>query len=247
MLGNNPISSNPISSIGTTSSTGITANLAVTLDSIAFDATANHGRSAVLNATLDSIQVAMSGIVGHDASMAVTLDSIAFSANANIGHPAIMDVTLESVNVLMNAINGHSATMAVTLNSIDVLINATDGHLATMAVTLDSIDVSMSATENHVFVVDTHDGEGLKKKFQKEAQDKAKYRKRVIDLYEELVELKPKAAEEIIAPFADENAQKQSGLDFNALLGNLDRTEALYNSLKRELEEIDDEEVFLLL
>lgn len=209
MLGNNPISSAPISSLG--------------------DSGAN--------------------------TLSVTLESISTNISASVYTPqnltATLAVTLEGIGVSMTETNGHTATMAATLDSISTNINATvytpKNITGTLAATLDSIGVSMRATETPIFVVDTHDGEGLKKKFQKEAQDKAKYRKRVIDLYEELVELKPKAAEEIIAPFADENAQKQSGLDFNALLGNLDRTEALYNSLKRELEEIDDEEVFLLL
>jgi hypothetical protein len=188
---------------------------------------------------------------GVSGTLAVTLDSISVNIAAVPGHSATMAITLDSIGVSMTDTLGHTATMAFSLNSISTNINATvytpKNITGTLAATLDSIGVSMRATETPIFVVDTHDGEGLKKKFQKEAQDKAKYRKRVIDLYEELVELKPKAAEEIIAPFADENAQKQSGLDFNALLGNLDRTEALYNSLKRELEEIDDEEVFLLL
>lgn len=95
---------------------------------------------------------------------------------------------------------------------------------------------------------DTHDGGHHKKKFQKEVSDKERRKQQIIDLYEELVELKPKAAEEIIAPFVQNAVQSQkANIDFNAILKTLDRTESLYNSLQRELQEIDDEEVFLLL
>jgi hypothetical protein len=251
MFGNNPFSSAPISSY----EININGTFSATLDSISVNIGATVytpiNLTATMAVTLDSLSVSAAAVLGHAGSMSVTLDSIQVSATGTLGHTANMAVTLESIDVNMSETLGHTASMAVTLQSISTDINAlvsSPGAITgTLAATLDSIGVSMFAAETPIFVVDTHDGEGLKKKFQKEAQDKAKYRKRVIDLYEELVELKPKAAEEIIAPFADENAQKQSGLDFNALLGNLDRTEALYNSLKRELEEIDDEEVFLLL
>jgi hypothetical protein len=63
-----------------------------------------------------------------------------------------------------------------------------------------------------------------------------------------LVELKPKAAEDAIAPFIDNVVQSQSAnIDFDTLLKNLDRAEAIYSSLQRELQEIDDEDILLLL
>jgi hypothetical protein len=209
MLGNNPISSAPISSLG--------------------DSGAN--------------------------TLSVTLESISTNISASVYTPqnltATLAATLGDIGVSMTETNGHTATMAVTLDSISTNINATvytPQHITgTLAATLDSISVNMYATESPIYVVDTHDGDYYKKKFAKEIADNSRRRKQVVDLYEELVELKPKAAIDAVAPFIENDVNSQNSIDFNALLADLNRTEAVYNSLKRELEEIDDEDVLLLL
>ena len=224
MLGNNPFSDLPFSTLS-----------------------ASQSVTGTLSATLDSVSVAATASIGHPGTLAVTLDSISVAASATVGHTATLAATLGSIDVLINATGGQLATMAVTLDSINVSMSGSIGRTGTMAVTLDSISVDINATENKIYVVDTHDGEYYKKKFAKESQDKAKYRQRVVDLYEELVELKPKAAIDAVAPFIENDVNSQNSIDFNALLADLNRTEAVYNSLKRELEEIDDEDVLLLL
>lgn len=99
-----------------------------------------------------------------------------------------------------------------------------------------------------VVVIDTHDGDYIKKRFRKEIDDRLRRKAQIIELYEELVELKPKSAEQVIAPFVASDIKAESAnIDFDAILANLDRAEALYNALLRELQEIDDEDILLLL
>lgn len=251
MFGNNPFSSAPISSY----EINVNGTFSATLDSISTNINATVytpvNRTATMAVTLDGISVAATAVLGHTASMAVTLDSIDVAANATLGHAGTLAVTLDSIDVNMATVIGHTATMAVTLDSISTNINAlvsSPGAITgTLAATLESISVAITATENKIYVVDTHDGEYYKKKFAKESQDKAKYRQRVVDLYEELVELKPKAAIDAVAPFVENDVNSEKGIDFNKLLSDINQTEAVYNALRRELEEIDDEEVFLLL
>jgi hypothetical protein len=102
-----------------------------------------------------------------------------------------------------------------------------------------------------VILVDTHDGDNKKKKrFDAEAEKRAKRRQEIIAAYEELVEGKPRVAQEIVAPFVEttveveqETAMPVAQINFDALLNDVVRMERLY----RELQELDDEEALLLL
>lgn len=100
-----------------------------------------------------------------------------------------------------------------------------------------------------VILVDTHDGDNKKKKrFDAEAEKRAKRRQEIIAAYEELVEGKPRVAQEIVAPFVEVavvNAEvvPVAQINFDALLNDVARMERLY----WELQELDDEEALLLL
>ena len=104
-----------------------------------------------------------------------------------------------------------------------------------------------------VVLIDTHDGgKNTHKKikeprYDEDAKRREARRKEVISVYEELVEGRPRVVAEIVAPFVEEAAQFEvppvNAIDFDALLADVARVEALY----RELEEMDDEEVLLLL
>ena len=102
-----------------------------------------------------------------------------------------------------------------------------------------------------VILVDTHDGDNKKKKrFDAEAEKRAKRRQEIIAAYEELVEGKPRVAQEIVAPFVEtaveveqEAAIPVAQINFDALLNDVVRMERLY----RELQELDDEEALILL
>lgn len=259
-------------------SAGKTATIAFTLADVTVAADATLGHSASLAITLDSLSVDIAATVSGGASltatMAVTLDSLSFASNATLGHTATLAATLADVSFASNATLGHTATLAATLGDVVFASTATTGHTATAAFSLDSIStainvsvapagaitaavaftldsIGFAATANvqsQVIVVDTHDGDYHKKKFQKEVKDKDRRKQQIIDLYEELVELKPKAAADAIAPFVPNAVKSQSeSINFNALLKNLEKTEALYNALQRELQEIDDEDILLLL
>ncbi len=73
-------------------------------------------------------------------------------------------------------------------------------------------------------------------------------RKEVISIYEELVEGRPRVVAEIVAPFVETPVPAYAvpaveQIDFDALLADVERLQALY----REMQEKDDEEVLLLL
>lgn len=100
-----------------------------------------------------------------------------------------------------------------------------------------------------VVIMDMHDG-GKKKpqpRYDEDSKRREARRKEVISIYEELVEGRPRVVAEIVAPFVEETTQFEippvNAIDFDALLADVARVEALY----RELEEMDDEEVLLLL
>lgn len=101
-----------------------------------------------------------------------------------------------------------------------------------------------------IVLIDTHDGDKRKhKRFDEEAKKRAERRKEIIAAYEELVEGKPRVAQEIVAPFVEtdievvEAAIPVAQINFDALLNDVARMERLY----RELQELDDEEALLLL
>ena len=100
-----------------------------------------------------------------------------------------------------------------------------------------------------VILIDTHDGDKRKhKRFDEEAKKRAKRREEVIAAYEELVEGKPRVAQEIISPFVEVDLTQPDGIpvaqiNFDALLNDVTRIERIY----RELQEMDDEEALLLL
>ena len=102
-----------------------------------------------------------------------------------------------------------------------------------------------------VVLIDTHDGDKRKhKRFDEEAKKRAERRKEIIAAYEELVEGKPRVAQEIVAPFVEADIEVAvaaaipvAQINFDALLNDVVRMERLY----RELQELDDEEALLLL
>jgi hypothetical protein len=101
-----------------------------------------------------------------------------------------------------------------------------------------------------VVIMDMHDGGKNKRKqprYDEDSKRREARRSEVIAVYEELVEGRPRVVAEIVAPFVEVAAPFDippvNAIDFDALLADVTRVEALY----RELEEMDDEEVLLLL
>jgi len=111
--------------------------------------------------------------------------------------------------------------------------------------------VAEVTTPPPVILVDTHDGDHKKKRrYDEEAKKRAERRQEIIAAYEELVEGKPRVAQEIVAPFVEVEAEVAelavipvAQINFDALLDDVTRLERLY----RELQELDDEETLLLL
>ena len=100
-----------------------------------------------------------------------------------------------------------------------------------------------------IIIDDTHDGDYKKRKWAEERATKEKRKAEIIDLYERIVEGKPEAAAEIVAPYVKTKAQGQKTaplvrqIDFDKLMRDITKVEALY----KEHLEMDDEEVLALL
>jgi len=104
-----------------------------------------------------------------------------------------------------------------------------------------------------VVIIDGHDGgknthkKRKEPRYDEDSKRREARRNEVIAVYEELVEGRPRVVAEIVAPFVETAAPFDvppvNAIDFDALLADVTRVEALY----RELEEMDDEEVLLLL
>lgn len=96
--------------------------------------------------------------------------------------------------------------------------------------------------------VDTHDGVDRKRKeaeHRKSEAAKAKARRdEVLALFEQIVEGKPRIAEEIAEPFVIEaTAQSPAVINYDAMLSDLDRVNRIYN----EHIDMDDEDVLALI
>jgi len=95
-----------------------------------------------------------------------------------------------------------------------------------------------------VLIYDFHDGGKRKKQEEAErkrlaAKNKAK-RDEIIALFEQIVEGKPRIAEEIVAPFLN---QKLNSIDFDSMMQNYAKVQQIYDTLI----EIDDEDVLIFL
>ena len=105
-----------------------------------------------------------------------------------------------------------------------------------------------------IVVIDTHDGgknthrKRREPKYDEYEKQRQARRKEVIAIYEELVEGRSRIVAEIVAPYVEEESTSipippVNAIDFDALLADVTRLEALY----REMQEKDDEDVLLLL
>ena len=111
-------------------------------------------------------------------------------------------------------------------------------------------DIGVSTPPTPIVVIDTHDGDRIKKRrFKAEAEERAKRKAELIDLYEQVVEGRPAIAQQLVEEFIEtpieavKSGQIAPVINYDKLLDSLSTIEALY----RERQEMDDEEVFLLL
>jgi hypothetical protein len=100
-----------------------------------------------------------------------------------------------------------------------------------------------------VVIVDTHDGDKVRKRFKKEVRDQERRKKQILEAYERLVEGKVIAVEDIVEEFTSPEqktgsvAFKQQYIDFDRLLNDLNAAERLWQLYLA----MDDEDVLALL
>jgi hypothetical protein len=96
-----------------------------------------------------------------------------------------------------------------------------------------------------IIVIDTHDGDYLKKRFEDDKTRSKRKRSEIIHAYERLVEGKPDVAEQIAAPYIKppNNKRHDPFINYDKLLADVERAEQLWQAYL----DLDDEEVLMLL
>lgn len=101
-----------------------------------------------------------------------------------------------------------------------------------------------------IVVVDTHDGDGKrkKKKFDEEVEKNRLRKQQIIDAFEVIIEGRPELAEDLAEEHIEVFAKSQpqitiQKINFESFIQDIDKVEKLF----RALQELDDEEVLLLL
>ena len=151
-----------------------------------------------------------------------------------------------AVIIKTRLITANNGTYALTGQSAALLYGAgytLTANNGTYALTGQSATIAYAASP--FIVIDTHDGDYLKKKFEDEANRARRKKSNIIHAYERLVEGKSEIVEEIVAPFVMQTKRitKVPRIDFDKLLGDFDRIEALWEAYI----EMDDMEVVALL
>ena len=107
-------------------------------------------------------------------------------------------------------------------------------------------DVTASIQPVIIVGLDSHEGDKKRhKKWKDDAEAQERRKRELIDVYEQLVEGRPAVAQAIVKPYVKAPTRRiaQPTIDWNRLVADLDRVEAIY----REHREMDDEDILLLL
>jgi hypothetical protein len=199
------------------------------------------------SATTDGADVNLAYLgISTNATSDTTDGSDLNNAIANLNSNAVSNTT-DGSDIYALFANVNADATSATTDGTDIYNISVSSFINAVSATTDGADVS-SAIANvgpNVVVIDTHDGgDRQKKRFNAEAEEKKRRKDQLIAIYEDLLEAKPSIAEEIVAPFARQDKQDiYASIDFDALLSDLNRVDALY----REHQEMDDEEVLLML
>lgn len=158
----------------------------------------------------------------------------------------------DSLPVTGNGATGGVGTLGVSNTAALTGVSATGGVGsvgATITVAISGVSATgdvgtVTASIQPIIIDDTHDGDGQKKRFLEELKKKERKRLQLIEIYEDLLEAKPEVVKPIVAAFVQKTTKYAvPTINFEALLADLDKVEALY----KEHREMDDEEVLLLL
>lgn len=161
------------------------------------------------------------------------------------GFAATLTVTAAGAYV----INAEPGAYAITGSGANLL--ATRSLLAgSGAYSITGFDATLTqGGVTPVVIVDTHDGDKVRKRFKKEVQDQERRKKQILEAYERLVEGKVIAVEDIVEEFTSPEqktgsvAFKQQYIDFDRLLNDLNAAERLWQLYLA----MDDEDVLALL
>ena len=260
---------------GTSGSATATA-VAVTIEEItSFSVTANTGSYAVIGSNANllygrkfSAETGSYAVTGFNANLfygrkfsaetgvyAIT----GFDANLFYNRKLISDTgsyaitgfaaTLTKTTAGGYSINAESGTYALTGFSANLLTTrlllAAPGSYAVTG-------FNATLTQGGIVPIvieDTHDGDRVRKRFEKERRDRDRRKKQIIEAYEYLIEGKVPAAQEIIEQFVESEekpgtvAIEQQYINFDKFLNDLNAVERLWQLYLA----MDDEDVLALL
>ena len=139
-------SGNDVRLRGEPSSGSTQGTLAVTLDDMAFAASAVAGRAGSMSAALDGITPSVSATSGHSGSGTLLLDAIAPSVSAVAGHTGNGTLLLDAITASAAATAGHTGASATVLGDVVPNISSTAGRWGPNSLVLDSIVAGLSGS-----------------------------------------------------------------------------------------------------
>ena len=260
---------------GTSGSATATA-AAVTIEEItSVSVTANTGSYAVIGSNANLLYgrklIADTGSYAITGSNANLLYSRKFSAETGVYAITGFDANLFYNRKLISdtgsyAITGFAATLTKTTAG-GYSINAESGTYALTGFSANLLTTRLllaapgsyavtgfNATLTQggivpIVIEDTHDGDRVRKRFEKERRDRDRRKKQIIEAYEYLIEGKVPAAQEIIEQFVESEekpgtvAIEQQYINFDKFLNDLNAVERLWQLYLA----MDDEDVLALL
>lgn len=202
------------------------------------------------SAQWDSLPITGNAATGGVGSLGLsdTASTTGVSATGSVGSAAA-NLTLALSGVQAQGQVGtesDSQTIAITGTQAQGDVGTVG---ATITVAISGVSATgevgtVTANSQPIIIDDTHDGDGQKKRFLEELKKKERKRLQLIKIYEDLLEAKPEVVKPIVAAFVQKTTKYAvPTINFEALLADLDKVEALY----KEHREMDDEEVLLLL
>jgi hypothetical protein len=260
---------------GTSGSARATA-AAVTIEEItSFSVTANTGSYAVTGSNANLLYgrklIANTGFYAVTGFNANLLYGRKFSAETGVYAITGFDANLFYNRKLISdtgsyAITGFAATLTKTTAG-GYSINAESGTYALTGFSANLLTTRLllaapgsyavtgfNATLTQggivpIVIEDTHDGDRVRKRFEKERRDRDRRKKQIIEAYEYLIEGKVPAAQEIIEQFVESEekpgtvAIEQQYINFDKFLNDLNAVERLWQLYLA----MDDEDVLALL
>ena len=109
------------------SSGSVVGTMALTLDDVAFAASAAAGHVGSIAATLDDVVIAVSSTAGHTVSSAMVLADVAPAISATAGRLGPLSIALDSIAADALGTSGRSGASSLALDGVSVSVSGSSG------------------------------------------------------------------------------------------------------------------------